>query len=247
MTGWPEGTGRLIFDEIDSTNAEARRRAEAGVTGPIWILARRQLAGRGRLGRSWVSPEGNLSASYLRRFDGTAQDAATRFVQAMGIAVADLCAEAAPEAAITLKWPNDVLANGSKVAGILIENLGVCHAGGGIAVVAGAGVNLSHAPAPGETRWPATSLADEGARPPGPEDALDRLAAALPGWLLAPRPALLAAWRARLHGLGEPIEARLPDRRLEGIFDDVDEDGALVLRTAAGRRRVMAADVFFPR
>ncbi|MEM8699613.1 MAG: biotin--[acetyl-CoA-carboxylase] ligase [Pseudomonadota bacterium] len=240
-SAWPEGVARHILAETDSTNAEAARMAATGATGPAWIMAKRQTAGRGRQGRGWSMEEGNLAASYLTRTRATPAEAATCFVQAAGLAVADLCA---PAGGITLKWPNDVLVNGRKVAGILIENLGP-GPDGALSVIVGIGINLRHAPPPEVQRWPATSLAAEGAVPPSPETALAILADRLSHWLAVPVEIRHGAWRDRLHGLGQRIEARLPNNTLTGVFDGVDADGSLVLRTPTGQRRIAAADVFF--
>jgi len=249
MSPWPAGVGRLILDEIDSTNAEAARRAAEGETGPVWILARRQIAGRGRQGRAWIAPPGNLSATLLLRPDCTAP-AGAQLSFAACLAVADLIGAALPNADIGLKWPNDALVNGRKAAGVLLESAGR----GGVPdwLAIGIGVNLIAVPEGiADPVHPPTSLVAEGARAMPPEDALDRLAPAFEHWRalhaaegFAP---LRAAWLARAIGLGARIEARLPDRTLTGIYEDVDADGALVLRGPTGRRRIAAADLVFPR
>ncbi|MEL6476825.1 MAG: biotin--[acetyl-CoA-carboxylase] ligase [Pseudomonadota bacterium] len=238
---WPSGVARRILAETDSTNAEAARLAAAGATGPLWVMAERQTAGRGRQGRGWEMAPGNLAASFLTQFHGAPREAATSFVQAAGLAVADLCA---PAGEVSLKWPNDVLLNGRKVAGILIENLGPGN-GGALTVITGIGVNLRHAPPVEAQRWPATSMAEEGAAPPSAEAALTGLAIRLDHWLMSDPDTRHTAWRDRLHGIGQRIEARLPTTTLTGIFDGVDADGTLVLRTSTGQRRIAAADVFF--
>ena len=243
MTGWPAGYDRLILDEIDSTNEEARRRAPA--PRPIWIAARRQTAARGRQGRAWSAPLGNLSATLLiGRNEEPA--ALARFSFHASLAVADLFAHFAPAAHIATKWPNDALLNGRKAAGILLENFG---AGGGYAsnLAIGIGINLAHHPDPAEARWPPTSLVAETGQTPGFADALDILANRLNHWLGAGEfAAIRSAWLARATRIGHKIEARLPDRTLTGIFEDVDAEGALVLRTADGTQRIAAADIHFP-
>jgi len=248
MTTWPEGTGRVILDETDSTNAEARRRAEAGATGPLWIMARRQTAARGRQGRAWAAPAGNLSATLLTPCTGGPARAVRLLAPVAGLAAADLAAAHLPPGRVALKWPNDVLAGGRKLAGILIESVGP-PATPFYAV--GIGMNLAHHPAPEETRLPATSIAAEiGAEigaAPDPEAALTRLAAAFAAWAaLGQRDhgALVAAWRGRLAGIGRPIEARLGTTSVRGIFDTVDANGRLVLRTPSGLQTISAADVF---
>ena len=135
----------IAFDEIDSTNAEARRRAESGEAGPLWITAALQTAGRGRRGREWETPVGNLAATCLFVTDRAPAEAAqVSFVAAL--AVFDLARAIAPSARIALKWPNDLLVEGGKAAGILVES--GPRAGGGLWLAVGIGVNLVYAPPP---------------------------------------------------------------------------------------------------
>ncbi len=243
MTDWPGGYDRLILDEIDSTNEEARRHAPAKQS--IWIAARRQTAARGRQGRAWEAPEGNLSATLLiSRDDAPAELAQLTFHASL--AVADLFAHFAPKALVQTKWPNDALLNGKKAAGILLENFGP--SGGHNANLAiGIGINLAHHPDPGSSRWPPTSIAAESGEAPGFENALTVLAQRLDHWLTIGDFAVIRAeWLSRTSHLGRKVEARLPDRSFTGIFEDVDAEGALVLRTPGGTERIAAADIFFP-
>ncbi|MEM6421173.1 MAG: biotin--[acetyl-CoA-carboxylase] ligase [Pseudomonadota bacterium] len=250
---WPApGGARLLhLAETDSTNAEAARRAIAGEQGPLWIMADRQSAARARRGRSWSGGEGNLAASYLTATAmPPARAALVSFVAAL--AVADLCRLLAPRAEVTLKWPNDVLLNGGKVAGILLES--ASHAGRLDWIVVGIGVNLAAAPPPLDIRaggTPPTSVIAEGGRKIAPDAALGLLAQALQRHLdrfmadgFEP---IRADWLAQAERLGGRIGAGLATERLDGIFEDVDLSGALVLRTVSGGvRRVAAADIFFP-
>lgn len=256
MTGWPAGLRRLVLDSVDSTSAEARRRADLGETGPLWIAARRQTAGRGRRGRHWASAEGNLAATLLMPFRGTPAEAA-RLGFPAALAVADLVADLAPGAAVTLKWPNDVLLDGRKTAGILLENFGVRPAPepaagpggdrGCLAVAIGIGINLAHHPRAEETRWPATSIAAVTGSAPEFGAALAGLAVALDAWLgVLDRDGferIRTAWLGRAARLGAPIEARLARTTLTGRFAGIDADGALVIEAADGTRRVTAGDV----
>lgn len=246
MTAWPEGTDLLTLEQTDSTNAEARRRI--GAPRPLWITAQNQTSGRGREGRPWASPPGNLAATLLLPSDRAPADLARHAFHA-GLAVADLFDALAPGVPVAMKWPNDALLNGKKAAGVLLESFGP---GGGHAanLAIGIGVNLAHHPDPGETRWPPTSVKAETGRDTDPADALTLLATALARWLaieatqgFAP---VRAAWLARAARLGQPIEARLPRESVTGRFEDLDSDGALVLRTQTGLRRIAAADVYFP-
>ena len=239
----------LLLDQVDSTNAEARRRAEAGETGPLWIAARLQTAGRGRRGRAWESETGNLMASLLTfTRKPPAEAAQVTFIAAL--AVADLLDAFAPPSLVTIKWPNDVMLAGDKASGILVES--GAHASGGLWLAIGMGVNLAHAPS--GTERPATALvhhlAGAVAAPPTLEAALAKLAEALAVWLerweaLGFQP-ILDAWIARTLGLDGPAVARLGHETLEGRAEGVAPDGALRLRLADGSLRLISAgDVFF--
>ncbi|HWA63667.1 MAG TPA: biotin--[acetyl-CoA-carboxylase] ligase [Caulobacteraceae bacterium] len=234
------------LDEIDSTNAEARRRAEAGETGPVWITAERQTAGRGRRGRSWETGKGNLAATLLCVTDKPPVEAAqVSFVAAL--AVADLACAYVPASLVALKWPNDPLIGGRKASGVLVES--GTHPGGGLWLAVGIGVNLATPPVSPER--PATSFAEHMRRPPPrPLEALQVLAEAFERWRgvweSAGFPAIAEAWTARAFGLGERCVARLANESVEGIAEGLDADGALRLRTASGAiRRITAGDVFF--
>ena len=246
---WPEGVARHVLGEVDSTNSEAARLAPH-LTQPTWILARRQTAARGRRGRAWAAPEGNFFATLVMRPAGDPAAAAQRsFVAALALADA-LAAAIGPGPVLALKWPNDVLLNGGKVAGILLESAG---RGGGVSHLAiGIGVNLVAAPPPeavepGAAR-PVSVMGETGVRLP-PETLLDLLAPAfarweaqLATWGFAP---IRTAWLARAARLGQQITARTMTETVEGRFETIDESGALVLRTAAGARAIPAADVYF--
>jgi BirA family biotin operon repressor/biotin-[acetyl-CoA-carboxylase] ligase len=234
------------LEEIDSTNAEARRRAEAGARGPLWITARRQTAGRGRRGRAWETGAGNLAATLLVHTDKPPGEAAqVSFVAAL--AVADLAGAYVPASLVSLKWPNDPMIAGKKTAGILVES--GPHPGGGLWLAVGCGVNLATPPDAAER--PATAFAQHmRIAPPSPLDALDVLAESFERWRelwerlgFAP---IAEAWTARAHGLGEACTAHLPSETIAGVAEGLDQDGALRLRTASGVvRRITAGDVFF--
>jgi BirA family biotin operon repressor/biotin-[acetyl-CoA-carboxylase] ligase len=212
--------------------------AQAGASEGLWLRAERQTIGRGRQGRVWDSPAGgNLYASTLVRLRSSDPEAATLALVA-AVALEEAVATYGPNP--TLKWPNDLLIEGAKVSGILLERAGD-------AVVIGMGVNLAHHPE-GLDR-PVTSLAAHGAAP-APADFIETLAEGFARWLgvwrgqgLAP---VRARWLERAHPTGTPLTARLPDgSAVDGLFDGLDGDGALVLRLADGGRRVIhAGDVF---
>jgi BirA family biotin operon repressor/biotin-[acetyl-CoA-carboxylase] ligase len=239
LIDWPPGVALARLDEVDSTNAEARRRAEAGEGGPLWITAARQSAGRGRRGRSWETGAGNLAATLLLTPKVPPAEAA-QLSFAAALAVAETIAHFAPQIAVTVKWPNDVLADGKKVSGILLE-------GAGPAMAIGIGVNLAHHPE--GTEFPATSLAALGVSPPSPQDALVVLASRFAPWQAVWErdgfEPLRAAWMARAGGLGLPIRARLPHEERHGSFEGIDATGALLLREPGGLRAITAGEVFF--
>jgi len=244
LTAWPPGVGLLRLDEVDSTNLEAHRRAEAGEAGSLWITAARQTAGRGRRGRIWESGSGNLAATLLLRPEAPPAVAA-QLSFAAALAVADLATHFAPQAAIGVKWPNDVLANGCKLSGILLEAGPSKDENSWLAI--GIGINLAEHPS--ETEFPATSLAALGLTPPAPDAALTVLAARFAHWFSLWRDngfePLRAAWLARADGLGLPIRARLPHEERHGAFEGIDASGALLLREASGVRAINAGEVFF--
>ena len=243
----PAGFGLIAFDEIDSTMNEARRRAEAGEAGPLWIQARRQSAGRGRRGRVWRSGEGNLLCTLLLR-PGCAPGEGARLSFLAAVALIEALDPFADPAALTLKWPNDVLLRGRKLAGILLESESAPD--GGLAWLSiGIGVNLAEHPT--ETEYPATSLPAEGFNTADPGAVLERLAFRMAVWLdtwrgsgFAP---VRAAWLARAHRMGEAVRVRLASECLEGSFAGLDDQGCLMLNAATGLRRISAGDVFLPR
>lgn len=248
--GWPEGYGKRVLAEVDSTNAEAARIA-SGLSGPEWILGLRQTQGRGRRGRPWADPEGNFSATLVMRPAESPDRIALRsFVAALALFDAFVAATGRAEM-LSLKWPNDVLLNGGKVAGILLESAGM--AGGAVSHIAiGIGVNLSSAPQAGEVETGATrpvSLMSETGCRVTAEEFLELLAAAYAHYEtqfttygFAP---IREAWLARAARLGEVITARTSRDEIVGSFETVDLAGNLVLKTAQGSVAIPAADVFF--
>ncbi|HEX5380581.1 MAG TPA: biotin--[acetyl-CoA-carboxylase] ligase [Phenylobacterium sp.] len=233
------------YDELDSTNAEARRRAEAGEGGPVWITALRQTAGRGRRGRSWDTAAGNLAATLLFVTDKPPAEAAqVSFIAAL--AAADLAETCLGPGVGRLKWPNDLMIHGRKAAGILVES--GSREDGSLWLAVGIGINLAHAPT--DVERPAAAFAEFMSAPPAPRAALDILAARFEHWRalwaaqgFAP---IARAWTERALGLGAPCEARLPNQTYRGIAEGLDLDGALRLRLDDGAiLRITAGDVFF--
>lgn len=248
---WPAGYARVMLDEVDSTMAEAARRAPEA-PGPIWIFAERQSAARGRRGRAWIEEAGNFAATLLLPVAGPPQHLALRSFVASLALVDALVAVTGRAEPFTLKWPNDVLLNGGKLAGILLESHGARGAGGGAHLAIGIGVNLRGAPGagsvePGAVR-PVALLPETGAAV-APGDFLDHLAAAY-----ARREAsfrtfgfdpIRQAWLAGAARVGETVTARTRTSATTGTFETVDPSGHLVLSTPSGRIAVAAADVFF--
>lgn len=247
--GWPAGYDRLILDETDSTMAEAARRAP-DLSGPTWIMAHRQTAARGRRGRAWSNPAGNVAATLVMRPQGTPAQAALRsFIAALALFDAFVAAtgRAGPFA---LKWPNDVLLNGGKVAGILLESGGQGGVPGHLAI--GVGVNLVTAPSPAEleaTAVPPVSLLSETGARVTPEEFLGLLAAAFAAhegrFVTYGFQPIRTAWLQRAARLGEVITARTGTASATGTFETVDETGNLILQTPHGRQAIAAADIYF--
>ncbi|MFX0541319.1 biotin--[acetyl-CoA-carboxylase] ligase [Roseovarius sp. S4756] len=242
---WPEEYARRMLGEVDSTNAEGLRLART-LAGPTWIFAQRQVAGRGRRGRAWADPAGNFAASLVLRPEGAPGRAALRsFVAAL--ALHDALSALAPHVDLALKWPNDVLLSGGKLAGILLE--GASSAERMEHLVIGFGVNLAETPPRGDAAVAPVSLRDGAGVDVPPEALLGHLAAAY-----ARREAefvaegfapIRDAWLARAARLGQEVIARTMQGETRGIFETVDADGQLVLSTPGGRRVIPAADVFF--
>ncbi len=229
------GAGRVHLDRAGSTNTEAALRGP----GPLWVVAAEQTGGRGRRARPWASPRGNLYASLV--IPAPALPALHSFAAALALHDALAKVTGLP-AALALKWPNDVLMNGGKVAGILLE-------GGPSHLVIGFGVNLIAAPPAPDAAFPPVSVLGETGLRPTPDAMLDALAPALAAWdarLTASGFApLREAWLARAARIGQPIRARTMREDLHGIFRGIDATGALILGTTAGDLAIPAADVFF--
>jgi BirA family biotin operon repressor/biotin-[acetyl-CoA-carboxylase] ligase len=230
------GCRLLALDEAASTSALALDLARAGERGPLWVVAARQTAGHGRRGRAWHSAAGNLAASFLMMTDAAPAEVATLGFAA-GHAVHQAVAAVAPALGETigLKWPNDVLAHGAKLAGILVETEAQI-------VALGVGVNVAAAPA--GLPYAATSLAELGAR----VSAEALFAALSDGWVpLLDRwreggfAALRRDWLERAMGLGTPLAATRGGETIAGIFETIDSTGRLVLRGEGGALTAIAA------
>jgi BirA family biotin operon repressor/biotin-[acetyl-CoA-carboxylase] ligase len=233
-----------IFEEValtGSTNADLLERAAPGAPEELWLRADRQDGGRGRMGRAWDSPDGNMFASTIVRLRLNDPPASTlAFVSAL--AVHDCIGQIAPEIAIHIKWPNDLLSkDGAKLCGILLERIDS-------AIVVGIGLNLVWHPP--ELDRPATDLKTLGALPPHPQAVVEILANAFAIWLnrwrLGGMAAIATSWQKLAHKVGTAVAANLPNGEQEhGLYAGLSDDGALQLRLADGSiRAIHAADVF---
>lgn len=248
------------FDTIGSTSSEAARAAEAGDVGDVWFAALQQTAGRGRRGRQWETAHGNLAASLLVVPEcdpaltatlgfvaGVALNRAlSRFVPATQVKLGIDGADVAGGGRIALKWPNDVLADGAKLAGILLEAIG--RRDGRMAIVAGIGVNVVAAPE--GLPYPANSIAGLG----WPVTAADIFAALSDEWVEAfdiwdngrGVPDILSLWRASAAGIGAPVAVSRDGEVVRGIFETIDSAGRLIVRADDNSRvAITAGDVHF--
>ena len=245
--GWPQGVARILLDSVDSTNAYA---ASLAPDMPTWIMAAEQTGGRGRRGRPWQSPRGNFHATLsLQPAEPPDRVALRSFAAAL--ALRDACAAVTGlSAGFALKWPNDVLLNGGKLAGILLESSGVGQRIHHLAI--GIGVNLIAAPSMDQVEQgalaPVSLLGETGVRI-APERFLTALALSYNHWEtifatqgFAP---LRTEWLAHAARLGEVITARTGSQAQTGLFEGIDDSGALILKTPQNRRTIPAAEIFF--
>jgi BirA family transcriptional regulator, biotin operon repressor / biotin---[acetyl-CoA-carboxylase] ligase len=241
----PQGYQLIRYETVGSTNEEAKLHAREGAAEGTLVWALEQTAGRGRRGHAWASPRGNLYASLILRPRCPASRAAQLgFVAAL--AVGDTLGSACKRLeGVSHKWPNDVLVNGRKIAGILLESdLGE----GEIPefVILGVGINLASSPQ--GTEFPATSITEQGRGPLSAADALEEFARNFHAWErrwgedgFAP---VRTAWLARAMSLGQPIRVQLQTATLYGRFLDIDQQGALLLESAGELRHISAGEIF---
>jgi BirA family transcriptional regulator, biotin operon repressor / biotin---[acetyl-CoA-carboxylase] ligase len=240
------GVQLAAHDTLNSTNTEALARARGGERSFMWVTAREQTAGRGRRGNEWISKPGNLYASLLV-VDPSPADAAPELSFVAALAVHDAISQcaAALRRNLALKWPNDILSGGKKLAGILIEAEGMA---GRLAVAIGIGVNCKHHPT--QTSFPATDLATAGAEVAA-EDVFFALSGAimlrLAQWQRGSGfPSIRADWIERAVGIGGDMQVRLPGREFSGRCEGLDERGRLLVRLADGSVQTIAAGDVFP-
>jgi BirA family biotin operon repressor/biotin-[acetyl-CoA-carboxylase] ligase len=238
----------LIFDELDSTNEEARRRAAKGDVTPVYLMARAQTAGRGRRGRAWTSLPGNLFLTYLGATQKTPAEIALLGFAA-GVALAEFCDSVLSAGRARLKWPNDLMLDGRKAAGLLLESGALADGRNWFAI--GVGFNLAAAPqGVGQETIALADLAPSAALTP--EAVANDFAERLSSWAarldregFAP---LRAAWETRAYGLGEAASVDLNGQMLSGISRGLSPRGELMLEAPNGEMRAIAAgDILFPR
>ena len=239
------GFGLSAHETLTSTNAEALAVARRGGVKPLWVTAQQQTAGRGRRGREWISEPGNLYATLLL-VDPARPEVAPELSFVAGLAVHDAIGACAPALAerLALKWPNDVLCGGRKLAGILIESEIV---DAKLSVAVGIGVNCTRHPA--QTSFPATDLAEAGANVSAERlfSALSRaMTRRLDEWRRGGFPSIRADWLERATGIGGEMLVRLPGRELSGRCEALDDKGRLLLRLADGAMETIAAGDIFP-
>ncbi len=232
----PAGHRLIHFERIDSTNFEARRLAEGGECGPLWIWSDEQTGGRGRLGRTWISEPGNLYVTFL--FQTAAPGSAVAQISFVAaLAVRELASHLLPDHDFLLKWPNDVLMAGAKFCGLLAEVVG----SGPTCIALGCGINLAHAPA--GTPYPVAALGGQFA----PGEVLPQLASSLSKWIEIWEegrgfPAIRKAWLEKAAGLGKEVSVD----GLIGLFEGIGTDGALLVALSDGtRKQIHAGDVRF--
>jgi BirA family biotin operon repressor/biotin-[acetyl-CoA-carboxylase] ligase len=233
-------------ESTQSTNADAMDFARQGEEAPLWVVACEQLAGRGRHGRPWRSPPGNLYASLLL-IDPCPADVSPQLSFVASVALAEAVETLlGGHGLVQLKWPNDLLCDGAKLSGILLE--AARRSNGALACVIGIGVNCrSHPP---DLSYRATHLSEVAGRDVSPDDLLPLLDVAMMRWLGCWKrggdfAAVRDAWLARAAGRGKPVEVVLHDRTAHGVFETVDDAGRLVVATNSGPLIVEAGDVRF--
>jgi BirA family biotin operon repressor/biotin-[acetyl-CoA-carboxylase] ligase len=232
----PDGWTLVALDTVGSTNDEAAQLADAGAPEGTVVWSREQTGGRGRRGRVWASPVGNLYTSTILRPDCLAQRAAE-----LGFAAALAVADIVPAGReVRVKWPNDVLVDGGKIAGILLESA-IGQTGQVQHVVAGIGVNIGFAPQLPEMRYPGSALGGS------VEAALEKLAAALAArlaeWRREGFETVRAAWLAKAGPLGTEVDVKLGEGLVRGRFAGLDREGALLLDTATGPRKIVSGEL----
>lgn len=249
MVSWPAGYDRIILKETDSTNAEAIRRIDS-FSKPTWILTERQTSGKGRRGRAWLMPKGNFAATLVLKPQSSLRLAALRsFVASLALRSAFVI-HCGSSDKFKLKWPNDVLLSGGKVAGILLESIGKGDKVDSLLI--GIGANLVNSPEIQEVDLssgsPVNIMKTLGVNIP-PIDFLTTLANQFKVYDDKIRERgfdiIRTEWLSHAAKLNQMIIARVGSSEIKGIFENIDDDGSLILNTSAGIKKIAAADVYF--
>lgn len=243
----PSGAALISFDMLDSTSLEAKRQIDQGVASSRWIMAGQQMKGYGRRGSAWRQSSGDVAASFI--FPAPAQaSSAGQLSYAAALSVVDAVRRFTAHADLSVKWPNDVLMDGAKLSGIMLEL--IKNPMGEALIVLGVGVNIVSKPS--DVAYPTARLLDAdlvSAAPPSPRQFVEALDEAFDHWRgLWERDgfeALRGPWTALAAGLGREMTARLPDREICGVFKGLAPDGALILETPDGPQTLTAGEVFF--
>ena len=242
----PPGFKLITLEKVDSTNNEAKRRAEMGAVSGTIVHASEQTHGRGRRGRQWYSPKGNLYFSLILRLPCSATEGlGISFVSATAMCDA-LAGIVSPMTEVTVKWPNDILINRRKVSGILLES--ATGLNGTLRwLIVGVGVNVSSFP--GETEYPATSLWYEGVIGARPDDVLRAFMHHFKRWFDIWEndgfSSIRTAWLNRATGIGKTIKVRVSGKVFEGEFLDIGDDGSLLVERKTGETiSIVTGDVF---
>lgn len=242
MRKFLSGASVEIFERLDSTSAEAKRRIAAGARGPSWIIALHQTAGYGRRGRAWAQESGDFAGSILFSTDAD-PGVLGQLSFVLALAVHDALSALVAKGDMRIKWPNDILVDGAKIAGLLLE---MVDAAGARMLIAGIGVNVVSTP--DIKTYPTTRLLnyESAPMPPALAEAIDaNFWAHYKIWCADGFAPVRRAWLDRAVGVGEETTVRLPNETLTGVFEDLDDSGGLVLRFDGGTRIISAGDVYF--
>ena len=225
----------IEFDELGSTNDVAAEYAQKAAGQKSVIVAKRQTAGRGRRGRSWQSLDGNLFFSVLLEFD---LKNLGQLIMAASLALLEAIKDYAPAADVRLKWPNDVLLNGDKVSGMLLEK------GAGEYMIIGIGVNVAQSPENAEMLYPTTSLSEAGIMTTA-DAFLEHFLRRFAENIKHNATDLRQQWLKNAKGIGQKIVVRQNGAEQSGIFEGIDENADLILRIGNKKQKILAGDVFY--
>ncbi len=243
MKKFPSGAAIEIFDTLDSTSLEVRRRIEAGEAGPLWVIALQQTAGYGRRGRAWEQQTGDFAGTLLFTPEAP-PDRLGQLSFVIALALASVLDEFLSPDRVSLKWPNDILIDGKKAAGILLE-----HIAGRDAAHLAIGIGLNIVSAPQGLAYPTARLVDYTANAPTPLALAGRIDDHFwryySEWSENGFGKTRETWLDRAAGIGLKITVRLPNEEICGVCDGIDESGALILRLGSGKRIISAGEVFF--